>query len=94
VGSGTTNFFVYTNAPLAAHRAFRKYIGTRAVERQVRIAFRTVNGSTWMNVWPFRDSRPFALMYERGEDPFSAASKRAIPKRSKRGVSKLVTRAR
>jgi hypothetical protein len=94
VGAGTTNFFVHTNAPLAAHRAFRKYIGTRAVERHVRVAFRAVKGDTWMNVWPFRDARRFALMYEDGEDPFSAASKRAIPKRSKRGVSKLATRAR
>lgn len=94
VASGATSFFVRTNAPLAAHRAFRKYIGTRAVERHVRVAFRMTDGSTWMNVWPFRDARPFALAYEAGEDPFSAASKRAIPKRSKRGVSKHATRAR
>ncbi len=94
VGSGTTNFFVHTNAPFAAHRRFRKYLGTRALERNVRVAFRMVDGSTWMNLWPFRDPRRFALLYEKGEDPFSAASKRAIPKRSKRGVSKLVTRPR
>ena len=90
-----TNFFVRTSSPLAAHRAFRKYIGTRAVERKVRVAFRSSDSSPWMNVWPFRDTRAFALSYDDDvEDPFEAASKRAIPKRSKRGVSKLVTRAR
>jgi hypothetical protein len=94
LGAGATSFLVQTNAPLAAHRAFRKYIGTRAVERHVRIAFRMVKTSTWMNVWPFRDARPFALAYEPGQDPFTVASKRAIPKRSKPGVSKRATRAR
>jgi hypothetical protein len=28
IGSGTVNFFVYTNAPLSAHKVFRKYLGT------------------------------------------------------------------
>lgn len=91
VGAGTTNFFVYTKAPFAAHRAFRRYIGTRAVERHVRVAFRAERASTWKNLWPFRDPRRFALVYEKGEDPFTAASKRKIPKRSAPGASKLVT---
>jgi hypothetical protein len=93
-GSGTTNFFVFTNAPLATHRAFRKYLGTCAVERKVRIAFRTEKGDQWQNVWPFRDPRPFALIYESGYDPFDPVTKRAIAKRSKPGVSKLVTTAK
>jgi hypothetical protein len=76
------------------HRAFRKYLGTRAVERQLRISYRSVRGEQYTNVWPFRDARPFRLMYPQGEDPFSSASKRSIPKRSKPGVSKRVTRAR
>ena len=93
IGSGTTNFFVFTRAPLAAHRAFRKYLGTRAVERHLRIAFRPVDGQDYPNIWPFRDARPFALMYAPHDDPFRPASKREIPKRSKPGVSKLLTRA-
>jgi hypothetical protein len=94
VGSGTTNFFVYTTAPLAAHRAFRKYFGTHAIERIVRVSFRLTTSEQWMNLWPFRDSRPFALIYEDGHDPFVPASKREIPKRGKPGASKFATRAR
>jgi hypothetical protein len=94
IAKGATNFFVETSSPLSAHRAFRKYIGTRAVERHVRVAFRLTSSSTWMNVWPFRDARRFALTYSPSEDPFRPASKRAISKRSKPGVSKLATRAR
>lgn len=93
VGSGTTNFFVFTNAPLAAHKAFRKYLGTNAVERKVRVAYREVDGEAYTNLWPFRDARPFGLMYAPEHDPFRPASKRAIPKRSKPGVSKLETLA-
>ncbi len=94
VGSGTTNFFVYTSAPFAAHRAFRKYFGTRALERIVRVSFRLMSSTQWMNLWPCRDSRPFALSYDGVVDPFAPASKREIPKRTKPGVSKLATRAR
>lgn len=93
VGSGTTNFFVFTNAPMAAHKTFRKYLGTRAVEKQLRVAYRAVRGEQYTNLWPFRDARPFRITYPAGEDPFSPASKRSIPKRSKPGVSKLATRA-
>lgn len=94
IGSGTVNFFVFTDAPLAAHTTFRKYLGTRAVERKLRIAYRSMRGERYTNLWPFRDARPFRLMYPAGEDPFSAASKRKIPKRSKPGVSKRETRPR
>jgi hypothetical protein len=93
VGSGTTNFFVFTDAPLAAHARFRKYLGTNAVERNVRVSFREMKGDDFQNLWPRRDSRPFAIMYPEGMDPFSPVSKRAIPKRSKPGVSKVVTKA-
>jgi hypothetical protein len=52
-----------------------------------------VDGDQFINLWPFRDARPFALLYEKGYDPFSAASKRLIPKRSPPGVSKFATPA-
>jgi hypothetical protein len=94
VGSGTVNFFVFTDAPLAAHRAFRTYLGTRAVEAKLRVSYRETKGDEWWNLWPRRDARPFALVYRGGDDPFSASSKRAIPKRSKPGVSKMVTKAK
>jgi hypothetical protein len=94
VGSRTTSFFVRTTSPLAAHRVFRKRIATRMLERNVRVAFRMLPGSQWMNLWPFRDSRPFALVYERDRDPFNATSKREIPKRGKPGESKFATPAR
>jgi hypothetical protein len=93
-GSGATNFFVFTNAPLAAHKAFRKFLGTNAVERKVRIAYREATGDQYINLWPFRDDRPFELRYAPEDDPFRPASKRAIPKRSKAGVSKLKTVAK
>lgn len=93
IGSGTTNFFIYTSAPLAAFKAFRKYLGTNAVERNLRVSYRSVDGDQFTNLWPFRDARPFALLYEKGDDPFSAASKRLIPKRSPPGVSKFATPA-
>ena len=93
IGSGTVNFFVFTDAPRAAHKAFRKYLGTNAVERKVRISYRDVNGTAFMNLWPFRDPRVFDYSYPEDQDPFSAASKRSIPKRSPPGVSKFVTPA-
>ena len=94
VGSGTTNFFVLTPAPIAAHERFRRRVATRAIERKLRVSFRLDGKDAWMNLWPRRDARPFALVYPRDASPFRAASKRAIPKRSKTGVSKIVTRAR
>ncbi|MFO0674261.1 MAG: hypothetical protein U0235_32390 [Polyangiaceae bacterium] len=93
VGSGTVNFFVFTKAPVAAHAAFRKRLGTRAIERNLRVSYREVNGESYMNLWPRRDARPFDISYPDGEDPFSPASKRRIPKRSPPGVSKSVTAA-
>jgi hypothetical protein len=55
VGSGTVNFFVDTTAPLAAFRTFRKYLGTNAVERRLRIAYRLSEGEDFTNLWPRRD---------------------------------------
>jgi hypothetical protein len=91
-GSGTTNFFVFTDAPMAAHKRLRRSF-TRALERNLRVAYRSVAGSAFTNLWPFRDPRPFALIYEPEDDPFRPASKRQIPKRSKPGVSKFATPA-
>lgn len=82
IGSGTINFFVYTDAPEAAHRTFRKYLGTNAVERRLRIAYRTVKGETFTNLWPRRDPRPFEYWYAPENDPFARGAKRVIPKRS------------
>ena len=85
VGSGTTNFFINTDFPLAAYKIIHR-ISTRATERRMRIAHRTRRGSTFTNLWPRRDPRPFKYMYGAGEDPFAPASKRKIPKRSPRGT--------
>lgn len=92
-GSGTTNFFVYTNSPLAAFNQFRKYLGTNKVEKSLRVSYRDVDGESYTNLWPFRDNRPFDLHYPEGIDPFSAKSKRTIPKRSPPGASKFETPA-
>ncbi|MDM5065599.1 hypothetical protein OB934_22870 [Aeromonas salmonicida] len=83
VGSGTINFFIYTNYPGAAHRAFRRYLSTNAVERKLRIAYRSVEGDEFTNMWPRRDPRPFKYMYDEDENPFARGAKRVIPKRSK-----------
>lgn len=93
VGSGTVNFFVFTKSPLAAHGHFRKYLGTNKVQKNLRVSYREVDGEAFVNLWPFRDPRPFDLTYPKGIDPFSAASKRLIPKRSPPGVSKFETPA-
>ena len=85
LGSGTINFFVYTPYPEAAHRAFRKYLGTNAVERRLRIAYRSTRGDTFTNLWPRRDPRPFAYSYAPADDPFARGAKRVIPKRAPRG---------
>ena len=92
-GSGTTNFFVYTDSPLAAFKNFRTYLGTNKVEKNLRVSYRDVDGDAYFNLWPFRDPRPFDIMYPKGVDPFSAKSKRSIPKRSPAGVSKFETPA-
>ena len=92
-GSGTTNFFVYTDSPLAAFKNFRTYLGTNKVEKNLRVSYRDVDGDAYTNLWPFRDPRPFDIMYPKGVDPFSAKSKRSIPKRSPTGVSKFETPA-
>lgn len=93
IGSGTINFFVYTDSPLAAHKQFRKYLGTNKVEKNLRVSYREVVGEAYTNLWPFRDPRPFEISYPPGVDPFSPASKRSIPKRSPPGVSKFETPA-
>lgn len=87
VGSGTVNFFVYTSAPASAHRAFREHLGTRAIERHLRIAYRDVDGETFTNLWPRRDPRPFRFAYPPSEDPFARGAMRVIPKRSPRKSS-------
>ncbi|MCR9202521.1 MAG: hypothetical protein NXI04_28095 [Planctomycetaceae bacterium] len=92
-GSGTTNFFVHTDAPLAALKHFRTYLGTNKVEKSLRVSYRSVDGDDYTNIWPFRDPRPFDVHYPAGIDPFSAKSKRSIPKRSPPGVSKFETPA-
>jgi hypothetical protein len=92
-GSGTTNFFVYTDSPLAAFNNFRTYLGTAKVVKNLRVSYRDVDGDAYVNLWPFRDPRPFDLTYPEGIDPFSAKSKRSIPKRSPPGVSKFQTPA-
>lgn len=93
IGSGTVNFFIETDSPLAAHGHFRKYLGTNKVERNVRVSYREMDGEAFTNLWPFRDPRPFAYIYPEGINPFSPASKRTIPKRSPPGVSKFETPA-
>jgi hypothetical protein len=76
IGAGTINFFVHTPAPLAAHRTFRKYLGTRVVERRLRIAYRPLDGDEFTNLWPRRDPRPFLNHYPPHQDPFTPRSKR------------------
>lgn len=92
-GSGTTNFFVYTDSPLAALKHFRTHLGTNKVEKNLRVSYRDVDGDAYTNVWPFRDPRPFDIDYPEGVDPFSAKSKSSVPKRSPPGVSKFETPA-
>jgi hypothetical protein len=84
IGSGTINFFIYTDAPLAAHRTFRRYLGTNAVEKRLRIAYRPTRGATFTNLWPRRDPRPFEYFYDEANNPFARGAKRVIPKRSPR----------
>lgn len=64
VGSGTVNFFVYTESPQAVLRNFRKYMGTNKVEKKLRMAVRRTDGDEFENLWPKRDTRPFDLFYE------------------------------
>lgn len=93
IGSGTINFFVLTDSPLAAFKHFRKYLGRNKVMKNLRVSYREADGEAYINLWPFRDPRPFAVEYPEGIDPFSAASIRGIPKRSPPGVSKFETPA-
>ena len=92
-GAVTTNFFVYTDAPLAAFNQVRKYLGANKVEKNLRVAFREVEGEAYINLWPYRDPRPFDITYPEGVDPFYAKSKKIIPKRSPPGVSIFETPA-
>ncbi len=62
-GSGTTNYFLYSNTPNAILTNFRKYLGTNKVEKKVRIAYRSVDHDIWTNLWPKRDIRPFDYSY-------------------------------
>ncbi len=63
IGSGTVNFFIFSDAPKAVLANFRKYLGTNEMERKVRIAFRSVEGEDYKNLWPKRDEREFKLWY-------------------------------
>jgi hypothetical protein len=62
-GSGTVNFFIYSNTPNAVLANFRKYLGTNKVEKKVRIAYRDVTADTFTNLWPKRDIRVFDYSY-------------------------------
>jgi hypothetical protein len=64
IGNGSINFFVFTAFPQAAFLAFRKYLGTNKVEKKLRVAYRLRDGVEYTNIWPKRDVRPFALIYE------------------------------
>lgn len=64
VGSGTVNFFLFSNTPTAILANFRKYLGTNKVEKKVRIAYREVEGEVFFNLWPKRDQRPFDYHYD------------------------------
>jgi hypothetical protein len=63
IGSGTINFFIYTDSPEAVMRVFRKYLGTNKVEKKLRVAYRPTKGKTFTNVWPKRDTREFKYSY-------------------------------
>ena len=63
VGMGTVNYFIYSDAPQAVLRNFRKYLGTNKVEKKVRIAYRSVEGDVFTNLWPKRDEREFDYSY-------------------------------
>lgn len=93
IGSGTINIYVFTGAPLAAFKQFRKYLGTKKIEKNLRVSYRETNGDSYVNLWPYRDPRPFEIIYPEGINPFSAKSKRSIPKKSPPGISKFETPA-
>jgi hypothetical protein len=86
IGSGTINFFVYTAYPVAAYQTIFRRATTRASQLLLRIAYRASDGNEFTNLWPRRDPRPFQYWYESGKDPFARGARRAIPKRSPRGV--------
>jgi len=85
IGSGTTNFFIYTAYPVAAYKILLR-VSTRATQAKMRIAYRSTAGSTFTNLWPRRDPRPFEYMYSADDNPFARGAKRKIPRRSPRGV--------
>jgi hypothetical protein len=85
LGTSAVSFTIETDFPVASYKLVRR-ISTRAVERRMRIAYRAANAKTFTNLWPRRDPRPFAFAYTDTTDPFAAASKRKIPKRSARGT--------
>lgn len=82
IGSGTINVFVDTDFPEATFATIRSRVTTRVIEAKLRIAYRAVDSDDWVNLWPRRDPRPFALMYGAGADPFARGAKRVIPKRT------------
>jgi hypothetical protein len=79
-------FFVYTAYPVAAYQTIFRHATTRASQLLLRIAYRANDGNEFTSLWPRRDLRPFQYRYESGKDPFARGARRAIPKRSPRGV--------
>ena len=63
IGSGTINFFIFSNSPNAVLTNFRKYLGTNKVEKKVRIAFRETEDEDFENLWPKKDNREFKYHY-------------------------------
>jgi hypothetical protein len=86
IGSGTVNFFIDVNAPEAVAQRIRSKVLTRVDQRHCRIAYRPSDGEIFTNLWPRRDPRVFKIYYSAAENPFTAVSKRKIPKRSKPGT--------
>ena len=83
--SGTVNLLIETDSPVTVYKiVFR--VSTRATQRRMRIAYRTLRGAKFTNLWPRRDPRPFAYGYAPEDDPFAPVSKQKIPKRSPRGT--------
>ncbi len=85
--SGTTNFLVYTDAPLAAFNQFRKYLELTRLKEFTRRLSRG-RGRSLRQLVAISRSSPVRITYPEGVDPFRQI-KKIIPKRSPPGVSKL-----
>ena len=78
------NFFVFTNAPKAAFKHFRTYLGTNKTMSKLRVAYRerSDHQAAYCNLWPYRDPRVFSYRYATENNPFVRGAKRVIPKRT------------